>query len=118
MHAAQLSLSDIVVTERRVYQAPMKGARLRFSRRLAMGDWAHMPVRAWLEERCQCERAEPDVGSDGTCPGHAAKEDDRRGVFDVWVRRGMKRRLVKLLDGGWRPAADVTAGLSAAREAA
>ena len=114
-------MSEIVVSTRRVYQAPIKGSRIRFTRRRALEDWAHMLVRAWLHERCECEADEHDESGRetyrGRCRAHeAADAGDGRGVFDLYVRAGMKRRLFRMLRDGWRPAFDIAARLSLARE--
>ena len=101
-------MSDIACVTRRTYQAPVRGARIRLSRRRAIEDWAHHIVRARLVALCECETGrggEPD----DVCLGHQqAQLDHGRGVFAPGIRSGMKRRLAKMLAAGWRAPSGAT----------
>lgn len=101
-------MSEIRIVERRTYQAPVKGARIRFSRCRALEDWAHHLVRARMVAQCECEGANYRGGSyypGEACIWHArAANGDGSGVFSAEIRAGMKRRLAKMLAAGWRPA--------------
>jgi len=104
-------MSDIACVTRKTYQAPVRGARIRLSRRRAIEDWAHHIVRARLVALCECEgsvSSHPDEPSI-VCVWHRLAARHRgRGVFSPEIRTGMKRRLAKMLAAGWRAPSGAT----------
>lgn len=134
---------DLRSTDLRVYQAPFPGARRRFSRRQAFADWAHRLVSSHFDRRCSCgfgsglcsghraieaHRKALDVEGDYSIaaapegseayfgdPVADAKPLEPRGVFNPEVRHGMRRRLLAMLLGGWRPSESLTDELEEAR---
>jgi hypothetical protein len=109
---------DLRSRVRTTYQAPVPGARIRTRKADAYADWAHALVRARLVGQCYCSDGTSDGAPGETCGGHAGTRVPEIGfwgeptgetvtvtvgVFNEDVRRGMRRRLTKMLHAGWRP---------------
>lgn len=110
-------MTDLLTKVRTTYQAPISGSRIRYRKADAYADWAYALVRRCLKERCECCPGD-NVTPGEVCGGHMGRKvpvlepyygdtGDTKlvytGIFNEDVRRGMRRRLTKMLRAGWRP---------------